>query len=126
MKLLRYGEVGKERPGMLLPDGSIGDLGFHVDEIDGETLAPATLAKLANIDPVSLPRVPGRPRLGPPISGTRSFVCIGLNFVDHAAEAGLPLPEEPLVFLKSTGSICGPSDDIVIPPGAEKTDWSAP
>jgi 2-keto-4-pentenoate hydratase/2-oxohepta-3-ene-1,7-dioic acid hydratase in catechol pathway len=123
LKLLRYGKPGKERPGVLDADGKIRDLSGHVGDIAGAVLAPATLRKLAKIDPASLPLVKGKPRLGPCVAGTGKFVCIGLNYADHAAESGMAVPSEPVVFMKATSAICGPNDDVLIPRGSKKTDW---
>ena len=123
MKLLRYGPPGQERPGMLDASGTIRDLSGVIPDLAGEALSPAGLAKLASLDPATLPAVPGNPRLGPPVSGMKNLVCIGLNYADHAAETGAPVPKEPIVFLKSLGALSGPNDDIVIPRGSVKTDW---
>ena len=123
MKLLRYGKPGKERPGMLDSDGKIRDLSEHVADIAGAALAPATLKKLAKIDPKTLPAVRGNPRLGPCVAGTGKFICIGLNYADHAAESNLPVPSEPIIFMKATSAIVGPNDDVLIPRGSKKTDW---
>ena len=121
MKLLRYGPQGQEKPGLLDADGAIRDLSAHVPDLAGPVLAD--LARLAGIDPRSLPLVPGTPRIGPCVAGTGKFICIGLNYADHAAESGLKVPPEPVVFLKATSAICGPDDPILIPRGSEKTDW---
>ncbi|RAI57448.1 fumarylacetoacetate hydrolase family protein [Roseicella frigidaeris] len=123
MKLLRYGPAGQEKPGLLDASGTIRDLSGIVPDLAGEALSPAGLAKLAALDPASLPAVPGTPRLGPPISGMKNLVCIGLNYADHAAETGAPVPKEPIVFLKSLGALCGPNDDVIIPKNSVKTDW---
>jgi 2-keto-4-pentenoate hydratase/2-oxohepta-3-ene-1,7-dioic acid hydratase in catechol pathway len=123
MKLVRYGEPGSERPGMIDADGAIRDLSAHVGDIAGATLSPAALAGLAKIDPASLPLVPGNPRFGPCVAGVGKFICIGLNYSDHAAETGAKVPPEPIIFMKATSAIVGPDDDIVIPRGSEKTDW---
>lgn len=123
MKLLRYGKPGKERPGMLDSDGKIRDLSEHVTDIAGAALAPATLKKLAKIDAKTLPAVRGNPRLGPCVAGTGKFICIGLNYADHAAESNLPVPSEPIIFMKATSAIVGPNDDVLIPRGSKKTDW---
>lgn len=123
MKLLRYGPPGAEKPGMLDAGGAIRDLSGVVHDLAGEALSPAGLARLAALDPASLPLVPGDPRLGIPVAGTRNFVCIGLNYADHAAETGAQVPKEPIVFLKSLSALCGPSDDIIVPPGSRHTDW---
>jgi 2-keto-4-pentenoate hydratase/2-oxohepta-3-ene-1,7-dioic acid hydratase in catechol pathway len=123
MKLLRYGEPGAERPGMVDEAGTIRDLSAHLPELAGEALDPAALARLKDIDPATLPAVEGNPRLGPCVAGTGKFVCIGLNYSDHAAETGATVPPEPIVFMKATSAISGPNDDLVLPRGSEKTDW---
>jgi len=127
MKLLRYGERGAERPGMLDGSGRIRDLGGVVDDIAGEALTPAGLERLRAVDPMTLPLVPGRPqadlRLGPCVGRVGKFICIGLNYADHAAETGAPIPAEPIVFAKWTSAIVGPDDDVEIPRGSVKTDW---
>jgi ureidoglycolate lyase len=123
MKLLRYGPSGQEKPGLLDASGTIRDLSGVIPDLAGEALSPAGLAKLAALDPASLPAVPGSPRLGPPVAGMKNFVCIGLNYADHAAETGAAIPKEPIVFLKSLGALCGPNDDVMIPKNSVKTDW---
>ncbi len=123
MKLLRYGKPGKERPGVLDADGKIRDLSEHVSDIAGAALAPNALKKLAKIDPASLPLVRGKPRLGPCVAGTSKFICIGLNYSDHAAETGATVPPEPIIFMKANSAIVGPDDDVLIPRGSKKTDW---
>ena len=123
MKLLRYGPPGREKPGLLDGDGSVRDLSGSVGDLSGDVLSPAGLARLAALAPDSLPKVSGEHRLGPPVAGIRNFVCIGLNYADHAAETGANVPTEPIVFLKSLSALCGPTDDIVIPRGSTKTDW---
>ena len=123
MKLLRYGPPGQEKPGMLDAAGTIRDLSGVIPDLAGEALSPEGLARLAALDPATLPAVPGSPRLGPPVAGMKNLVCIGLNYADHAAETGAPVPKEPIVFLKSLGALSGPNDDIVIPRGSVKTDW---
>ena len=123
MKLLRVGPVGKENPALLASDGSLRDLSAHVPDINGAALAPDNLARLASLDPASLPAMDDTPRVGSCVSRPVNFVCIGLNYADHAAESGNPLPKEPIVFLKSLGSLCGPNDDVVMPRGSKKTDW---
>ena len=115
MKLLRYGERGHERPGLLDADGRIRDLSAVVADIAGDALAPQGLAALRAIDPARLPVVEGDPRIGACVGGVGKFVCIGLNYADHAAESGMALPAEPVVFNKWTSAICGPDDDIEIP-----------
>jgi 2-keto-4-pentenoate hydratase/2-oxohepta-3-ene-1,7-dioic acid hydratase in catechol pathway len=123
MKLLRYGEAGKERPGILDADGNIRDLTGKVADIGGKDIDPAALEALGKIDPASLPLVEGNPRLGPCVTGTGKFICIGLNYSDHAAETGATVPPEPIIFMKATSAIVGPNDDVLIPRGSEKTDW---
>ena len=123
MKLLRYGDRGRERPGRLDDEGVLRDLSDHVNDIDGGTLGDDTLSRLQAIDPTSLPVVSGSPRLGPPVGAVGKFVCIGLNYSDHAKETGNPIPVEPIVFMKATSAINGPYDDIVIPRRSTKTDW---
>jgi ureidoglycolate lyase/2,4-diketo-3-deoxy-L-fuconate hydrolase len=123
MKLLRYGPPGRERPGLLDGAGRIRDLSGRIDDLAGTVLLPASLAELAAIDSEMLPLVPGAPRLGPCVAGVGKFLAIGLNYADHAKEAGAAIPDEPVLFTKATSSICGPYDDTVIPRGAQKTDW---
>jgi len=123
MKLLRFGEPGAEKPGLLDADGTIRDLSAHVADIGGDALAPASLEALAKLDPKALPAVAGKPRLGPCVAGTGKFICIGLNYSDHAAETGATVPSEPIIFMKATSAIVGPDDDVVIPRGSVKTDW---
>lgn len=123
MKLLRYGPPGQEKPGLLDAEGRIRDLSAHIPDIAGEAIAPAGLARIAALDLDGLPIVSGQPRLGACVGHVPKFVAIGLNYADHAAEAGLPVPTEPVVFSKWTSCIIGPDDDVVIPPGAQKTDW---
>lgn len=123
MKLLRYGAPGAEKPAILDADGAIRDLSGHVADIGGKDIDPAALAALAKLDPASLPLVPGKPRIGPCVTGTGKFICIGLNYADHAAESGMAVPPEPVVFMKATSAIVGPNDDLLIPRGSEKTDW---
>ena len=121
MKLVRYGARGAEKPGMIDADGALRDLSGHVADIAGEVLV--NLSSLKDIDPASLPLVEGNPRYGACVSGTGKFICIGLNYADHAAESGMAVPPEPVIFAKYTSAICGPNDDIIIPRGSEKTDW---
>ncbi|WP_076997493.1 fumarylacetoacetate hydrolase family protein [Variovorax sp. KK3] len=123
MKLLRHGIAGQERPGLLDAQGRIRDLSAYLPDLDGSALLPASLDRLATLDIDALPLVQGNPRLGPCVAQVGKLVCIGLNYSDHAAEANMPLPKEPIVFLKATSAICGPNDDVEIPPDAEKVDW---
>jgi len=123
MKLLRYGEKGRERPGLLDRDGSIRDLSAHIDDLAGDTLSAGTLARIAALDPHTLPLVEGSPRLGPCVGRVGKFIAISLNYRDHAAEVSQEVPPEPVVLLKATSSISGPNDDVVIPRGSSKVDW---
>ncbi|WP_112942609.1 MULTISPECIES: fumarylacetoacetate hydrolase family protein [unclassified Rhizobium] len=122
MKLMRVGEIGQEKPAMLDADGKIRDLSGHVSDIAGAAISPEGLAKLAALDPKTLPELqPGR--IGACVAGTGKFICIGLNFSDHAAETGAAVPPEPVIFMKATSAIVGPNDNVLIPRGSEKTDW---
>jgi 2-keto-4-pentenoate hydratase/2-oxohepta-3-ene-1,7-dioic acid hydratase in catechol pathway len=123
MKLLRYGLPGEEHPGLLDAAGTIRDLSGVVPDIAGATLLPATLEKLRSVDPEQLPPVAGNPRIGPCVGSVGKFICIGLNYSDHAAESNMAVPAEPVVFMKATSSIMGPDDNVIIPPGSEKSDW---
>ena len=123
MKLLRYGPKGAEKPGILDGDGAIRDLSGVVGDIAGDVLTPAGLDKLRGVDPASLPKIGGNPRIGPCVGDIGKFMCIGLNYSDHAAETGGEVPPEPILFMKANSAICGPNDDIVIPRGSEQTDW---
>ncbi|OSP53757.1 fumarylacetoacetate hydrolase family protein [Pseudoruegeria sp. SK021] len=123
MKLLRYGPTGSEKPGMLDADGNIRDLSGVVADISGEVLLDDKLAELAALDPSSLPLVEGEPRIGACVGHVGKFICIGLNYADHAAESGLALPEEPVIFAKATSAICGPNDDVEKPRNSVKMDW---
>lgn len=123
MKLLRWGPLGSEKPGMMDDAGTIRDLSEVVDDIAGATLLPETLDRLRALDPATLPTVPGDVRIGACVGATRKFICIGLNYSDHAAESGMPVPDEPVVFGKWTSAICGPNDDILMPRGSTKLDW---
>ena len=123
MKLLRYGEAGSERPGLLDADGTIRDLSAYVADIAGTTLHPVSLEMLSKLDPKSLPAVSGKPRMGACVAGTGKFICIGLNYSDHAAETGAKVPPEPIIFMKASSAIVGPDDDVLIPRGSVKTDW---
>jgi ureidoglycolate lyase len=123
MKLLRYGEKGSEKPGLLDADNQIRDLSGHVQDIAGQVLSPESLATLAAIDPASLPIVAGQPRMGACVGQVGKFICIGLNYADHAAESNMEVPKEPIIFGKWTSAICGPNDNLEIPRGSLKTDW---
>ncbi|MBH1929932.1 fumarylacetoacetate hydrolase family protein [Serratia rubidaea] len=123
MKLLRYGAVGQERPGVLDEHGDIRDLSQHIADVGGAALLPDRLARLRQLDIAALPRVEGRPRLGACVGGIGKFICIGLNYADHAAETGAQIPAEPVVFSKWTSAVVGPNDDVEIPRGSQKTDW---
>ena len=123
MKLLRYGPAGQEKPGLLDRDGKIRDLSGAVRDIDGEALSPTSLDRLRRLDPATLPLVSGTPRLGPCVGSVSKIVAIGLNYRLHAQEAGAAIPSEPIFFMKATSSICGPSDDVVIPKNSQKTDY---
>src|SRR6195952_1724367 len=123
MKLLRYGPRGQEKPGLLDAQGGIRDLSAHVADLSGAALLPDALERLAALDPASLPLVEGSPRLGPCVGQVGKFICIGLNYADHAAETGATLPKEPIIFMKATSAITGPNDPVIIPRNSEKTDW---
>lgn len=123
MKLLRYGPAGQEKPGLLDAEGRIRDLSGVVPDIAGDALTPAGIARLKGLDPATLPVVSGNPRYGACVAGTGKFICIGLNYSDHAAETGATVPPEPIIFMKATSAIVGPNDDVEIPRGSEKTDW---
>ncbi|EJA2550527.1 MULTISPECIES: fumarylacetoacetate hydrolase family protein [Serratia] len=123
MKLLRYGQPGQERPGMLDTQGHLRDLSQHIADVGGAALLPASLAKLRALDSATLPLVEGQPRLGACVGGIGKFICIGLNYADHAAETGAAIPEEPVVFNKWTSAVIGPYDRVEIPRGSQKTDW---
>ena len=123
MKLVRYGPRGLEKPGLLDAAGKVRDLSAHVADIAGAALSPEAIDGLRTLDPESLPLVDGTPRLGPCVGAVGKFLCIGLNYADHAAESGTTVPPEPVVFSKATSAICGPDDDVMIPRGSMKTDW---
>ena len=123
MKLVRYGKPGKEKPGLIDIDGRLRDLSAHVPDIGPDQLGDAALGKLRKLRPDQLPLVKGAPRMGCPVKGTPKFIAIGLNYVDHALEAGLPIPKEPIVFMKATSCIQGPNDAVMLPRGSVKTDW---
>ena len=123
MRLVRFGVAGKESPGLIDADSVLRDLSAHIADIDGATLNDAGLDRLRALDPASLPAVDGSPRLGACVGGVGKFICIGLNFHDHARETGLPIPEHPIVFMKATSSINGPDDDVIMPRGSTHSDW---
>jgi 2-keto-4-pentenoate hydratase/2-oxohepta-3-ene-1,7-dioic acid hydratase in catechol pathway len=123
MKLLRYGAKGQEKPGLLDGDGRIRSLAGVVSDISGSVLGREGLDRIRALDPATLPLVEGEPRLGPCVGAIGKFICIGLNYADHAAESGLKVPPEPVIFMKATSAVCGPNDPVEIPRGSEKTDW---
>jgi 2-keto-4-pentenoate hydratase/2-oxohepta-3-ene-1,7-dioic acid hydratase in catechol pathway len=123
MKLLRYGQPGAEKPGLLDSTGTIRDLSGVVPDLAGEALLPESLDRIRRLDPNSLPRVDGTPRFGPCVGHVGKFICIGLNYSDHAAESNMTVPKEPIVFMKATSAIVGPNDNLEIPRGSTKTDW---
>lgn len=123
MKLLRYGPIGQEKPGLLASDGTIRDLSGVVGDIGGATLSDEGLKRLRGLDASRLPQVDPSVRLGPCVAGVGKVICIGLNYSDHAAETGASVPSEPIIFMKATSAVCGPNDPIIIPRGSEKTDW---
>jgi len=123
VKLLRYGPVGAEKPGILDDQGQIRCLAEHVGDISGDVISKDGLAKIAKIDLSTLPIIDDSTRIGACVTNVGKFICIGLNYSDHAAETGNPIPEEPIIFMKATTAICGPNDDVEIPRGSEKTDW---
>jgi 2,4-didehydro-3-deoxy-L-rhamnonate hydrolase len=123
MKLLRYGPAGQEKPGLLDTDGAIRDLSAVVDDVAGDALSEAGLTRIRALDHSLLPIVSGTPRYGAAVSRVSKFICVGLNFADHAAESGMAVPEQPVIFMKATSAIVGPNDNVVIPRGSEKTDW---
>jgi len=123
MKLVRFGAPGAEKPGLIDAQGGVRDLSAHVKDITGDALSPAGLDKLRKIDPKSLPAAPQGVRLGAPVGGVRNFLAIGLNYADHAKEAGMPIPPEPIIFAKMPNCIVGPNDDVMIPKGSGKLDY---
>ena len=123
MKLLRYGAVGQEKPGMVDRKGNLRDLSGHIADLSGSALLPDALEKLKKLDPESLPAIDGSPRLGPCVGGVGKFIAIGLNYADHAAESGVDVPKEPVIFMKATSCICGANDTVVIPRDSKKCDW---
>jgi 2,4-diketo-3-deoxy-L-fuconate hydrolase len=123
MKLLRYGPRGQEKPGLLDRDGVLRDLSGELPDFTPEQLSSERLRQLSTLDPATLPEVAGRPRLGVPVAGIRKFIAVGLNYADHAAEAGLPVPKEPVLFTKAISCLSGPNDDVMLPKGSRKSDW---
>ena len=123
MKLVRYGATSQEKPGMIDADGTLRDLSAHVADITGATLGDDSIAKLRTLDPTTLPAVQGNPRMGTCVGDIGKFMCIGLNYADHAAETGADIPEHPILFMKANSAITGPNDDVVMPRGSTKTDW---
>lgn len=123
MKLLRYGVPGGEKPGALDGAGEIRDLSGIISDVAGESLLPDAIEKLRDIDLATLPKVSGQTRIGPCVASVGKFICIGLNYSDHAAESGMAVPSEPVIFMKATSAICGPDDDVLIPRGSQKMDW---
>ena len=123
MKLVRFGNAGSEKPGLVDVDGKIRDLSGHVGDIDAAAVSPDGIARLAAIDPASLPEAPAGVRLGPPVAGSRNFIAVGLNYEDHARETGADIPKEPILFNKLANCIVGPNDNVIMPRGAKKLDW---
>lgn len=123
MKLVRYGRIGKEKPGLIDKEGKLRDLSAVIDDIGPEQLADKVLARIAKVKPETLPLVRGKPRFGVPVAGIGKFIGIGLNYSDHAAEAGMAIPKEPIIFMKATTSLSGADDPIMLPKGSKKTDW---
>src|ERR1700736_378192 len=123
MKLVRYGALGQEKPGLIDKSGQLRDLSAHVKDLNGEAYAPASLAKLAALDPATLPAISGTQRIGAPVTGISKFVAIGLNYIDHAKETGNPIPAEPIFFLKANTALSGPNDPVQKPRGSTKLDW---
>ncbi len=123
MKLVRYGAIGQEKPGLIDKSGQLRDLSGQVKDLAGEAFSPASLAKIAALDAASLPAVSGKPRIGSPVGGLPKFIAIGLNYSDHAAEVGMQIPAEPIIFMKGNNSLCGPNDKVEKPRGSTKLDW---
>jgi 5-carboxymethyl-2-hydroxymuconate isomerase len=123
MKLVRYGAIGQEKPGLVDKSGQLRDLSAHIQDFVGDAFSPASLAKIAGLDPTKLPAVSGKPRIGAPVGGLPKFIAIGLNYTDHAAEVGMPIPAEPIIFMKANNSLCGPNDKVEKPRGSTKLDW---
>ena len=123
MKLVRYGNPGKEKPGLIDAEGKLRDLSAVVKDIGAEQLSPAALAKISKVKTDKLPLVKGKPRFGSPVANVGKFIAIGLNYTDHAEESGMPIPAEPVVFMKANSCVVGPNDDVMLPKGSVKTDW---
>jgi 2-keto-4-pentenoate hydratase/2-oxohepta-3-ene-1,7-dioic acid hydratase in catechol pathway len=123
MKLVRYGAIGQEKPGLIDKSGQLRDLSGQLKDFAGEAFSPASLARIAALDPASLPAVSGKPRIGSPVGGLPKFIAIGLNYSDHAAEVGMQIPAEPIIFMKANNSLCGPNDAVEKPRGSTKLDW---
>src|SRR6202051_866947 len=123
MKLVRYGAIGQEKPGLIDKSGQLRDLSGQLKDFAGEAFSPASLARIAALDPSSLPAVSGKPRIGSPVGGLPKFIAIGLNYSDHAAEVGMAIPAEPIIFMKANNSLCGPNDAVEKPRGSTKLDW---
>jgi 2,4-didehydro-3-deoxy-L-rhamnonate hydrolase len=123
VKLVRYGKSGQEKPGLVDKEGKLRDLSGHIKDIGPAELSPKELAKLRKIKPESLPLVKGKPRFGVPVQGVDKFLAIGLNYSDHAAESNMPIPKEPIMFMKANTSLSGPNDDVMLPKGSKKSDW---
>ena len=123
MKLVRYGALGSEKPGLIDNNGKLRDLSGKITDFADDAFSQDNLAKLKAIDPASLPEVSGNPRYGSPVGGKPKFIAIGLNYADHAAESNMPIPSEPIVFMKALNSLCGPNDDVEKPRGSTKLDW---
>jgi 2,4-diketo-3-deoxy-L-fuconate hydrolase len=123
MKLVRYGEIGKEKPGLVDKSGQIRDLSAHLPDLAGDAFSPASLSKIAALDSATLPAVSGNPRIGAAVGGSPKFIAIGLNYSDHAKEVGMAIPAEPIIFMKANSSLCGPNDKVEKPRGSTKLDW---
>src|SRR6202051_1856520 len=123
MKLVRYGAIGQEKPGLIDKSGQLRDLSAQLSDFAGDAFSPASLAKIAVLDPAKLPAVDGKPRIGSRVGGQPKFIAIGLNYTDHANEVGMPIPAEPIVFIKANNSLCGPNDAVEKPRGSTKLDW---
>ena len=123
MKLVRFGSEGNEKPGLIDEQGNLCDLSSYLDDISGPNLSEDKLLEISKIDKSNLPKIDKSPRLGPCVNNVGKFICIGLNYADHAKEAGMEVPPEPVIFMKATSAICGPADPILLPRGSLKTDW---